>query len=410
MTGYPTISPILPLDVVELVAEILAAEEDIASLKSFSLVCYAFREICKKHIFSSLRLYHDPTRSSPPYQPPKYLLVQGSTPLANCVREIVYFTEMNAVSKRNGGPSILKYFSRVKSFEFVLGDYSDINEWKRMAPSLKSSLYSFIRANTISRLLLFRTENVPVSFFFQLPYLTDLELQYATIAASAPARKSVTPLRLTRFRSHESDSKPLLHARSVNGTPILDLTGLEYFKLGFGYSMEQGDDMDIVKGFLEPSTCLKTLILSGFYRKLDFRGKLKSILTPVNLGTLETLEVYPMLESGDMDPYLNLAHELEKIAGKNVLRTINLEVDVETHSKCTTDHQLWSQLDISLSRQGSFSSLRSVRILVTLSTLGYDYSDLVQKLEVVGRVCFPKLLAKKDMDFTFDVTINEIEL
>ena len=53
---------IFPLDIEEIILDILAAEDD-GALKTCSLVCQAFLPICRKHIFGSIVLNDRPVGS-----------------------------------------------------------------------------------------------------------------------------------------------------------------------------------------------------------------------------------------------------------------------------------------------------------------------------------------------------------
>ena len=347
--------------------------------------------------------------------------------VTNYARELVYITEEPTYRKHRGSPSILKYFNRIRSFTLVFNDYYGSTTGKEISSSLKTSLSRFIRANHLIHLRLYGIKNLPATFFLQVPYLSKLVLEHCTIAEVVHIRKvEAKPPKLRSFSSHNGRLMPLLNAKTANGTSILDLTALEEFSMGFD-DVSTNDGMDLVRGFLKSSTELKSLKLSGklvdaflgltadffhdvlgLYPKLNCLGNLADALTADNLKTLKILHFYPMLETNTIDPYLYLVHELEVISGKNVLQALILEIDVDTDCHCTTDHDTWSKLDCVLSQKGAFPFIRQVRMLITLNRFSLDYVNLVEKLEEVGRVCFPWLRENEDVEFTFEVRIEEI--
>ena len=93
--------------------------------------------------------------------------------------------------------------------------------------------------------------------------------------------------------------------------------------------------------------------------------RLSTTLSPASLKTLKSVTITPLIDWENFDPYANWTHELQQLAGRNVLEVLVIDIDVETNSRCTTDPARWAQLDIVLSR-GGFPYLGCVELKVTV--------------------------------------------
>jgi len=396
-----SVSPPLPLDIIEIIADDIAEDDDTDSLKSCSLVSSAFRDIFRKHLLSTIHL--DLSRGRPK-EPPQCRSKEYPC-VADYVRTLTFTTHERHTSRKRGGGSILRHFHRVQSFIFVYKLSSGNQTWETMPVYLKSSLTSFIRGNAIMELHLYGIRDIPAVFFLQLPHLKYLELYDITVSDFVPSEQHSLfhPLRLKSFRSHFSRTSPLLDSQ------IFDLEGLEEITMAFDdMSNDTFDDMSVGKRFMQASDMLKTITFQGLHPKLDSRGNIADALTSDSLRTLKNLNYYPMLSGVSNDPYHNLTHELERMSGQNVLETILLEIDVETDCRCTIDHVRWSQLDRVLAQQNGFPFLRRVPIKITLAQFMMDYTELKERLLEIGDQCFPSLKQNKVVEFSFEVEIDEI--
>ncbi|KAF8905781.1 hypothetical protein CPB84DRAFT_565177 [Gymnopilus junonius] len=108
------------------------------------------------------------------------------------------------------------------------------------------------------------------------------------------------------------------------------------------------------------------------------------------------------------DPYAHFTRDLEQIAGKNVLEVLKIHISVSTNCTCTTDPAVWSRLDEVLSRPNGFPFLWLVEFSVALLYYSFDYTDLQAELEDIGKNCFPWLWENEDIDFSFEVFIEDV--
>jgi len=187
--------------------------------------------------------------------------------------------------------------------------------------------------------------------------------------------------------------------------PMLDLTGLEKFEFGID---EDPTAMDVVRLVLKLTESLRFLALSGSHPDIDLLRALSSDLNHGSLQTLKTVGLYPMLETQEQDPYLNLITELKQIAGRNIIEEIILRISIETDRRCTTDASRWNQLDRVLSQGGSFPFLRSVEIKVIIHHWYREVAEFQSRLEEIGTSCFPWLRDNQDVQFNFEVTVEDV--
>jgi len=340
-------------------------------------------------------------------------LLDRNPSIAGYVRSLDYVNDFNC--KR--GPPILQRLHRVTSLTFGFRDSQRMlivdhqQEWDKMPSFLKSSLQSFIQSNLIAELSLFNINNLPVTIFTHLPRLTSLRINNVSVA-NAPFSKGSLKAegapKLTSLSVRNSGLGAmirLLNHPPVGVVPILNLTGLENLSIVVD---EDPTIMDAIRSLLKPSETLACLSFSGSYPYLDFLGSFASSLTPGSMKTLKTVKLYPMLESREDDPFLNFAQELEQIAGKSVLETLIVQIDIDTDCRCTTDASQWSQLDHILSQDDCFPLLRRVEFKIIIWHWSRDYGEFQTRLEDIGRECFPWLRNNNDVEFDFEVQVEDV--
>jgi len=397
----------VPLDVIEIIMEILAGNNDVASLKTCSLACRAFSGVCQKHIFSSIELNSTKRPSKQPARRFKRLLDKNPS-IAGYVRSLDYVSHFD--SQR--GPPILQRLHRVNNFTFGFNDYETFMEgkqdWEKIRPSLKSSLATFIQSNSIVELSLLNIKNLPVTILMYFPHLLRLGLQNVSVADIPLPKGFYKPKKAPNLVSiwiRNSSLGPIRKYLQPGVTPILDLTRLEDLSV----VLEDGrTGIDVIKHILMPSENLKSLSFSGAYPDLDFMGNFASVLTSGSLKTLKTVKVFPMLETEETDPYIHFTQELEQIAGKNVLETLLFEIDIETDRRCTTESSRWAQLDLVLSQPNAFPFLRRVELKISIWRWSRPTDEFQARLEEIGGNDFMGIRANKAFGFKFEVIIEDV--
>ena len=256
----------IPLDVVELIMEELAKDEDMEALKSCSLACRHFRSICQQHIFATIELDFSKRPFKNPLAPRFRRLVDRNPSIARYVRSLNY---VELFDSKRGAP-VLRRFSRVHSFTFGFSDRDPLfppqQDWDRISMSLKTCLCSFIHANNIVELYLFNIENFPMSLFLHFPALSFLEIyQVNVVDSSLPvtfAGKEVTP-KLSSLNVRAGSLLTiwdLLGSGLAESSSIIDLSQLEQLTV---CTQEELGAMEIINHILRTTENITTVRLSG---------------------------------------------------------------------------------------------------------------------------------------------------
>ncbi|KAF8954250.1 hypothetical protein BDZ97DRAFT_492293 [Flammula alnicola] len=395
---------IVPLDVIEVIAQELANDKDMASLKACSLVCREFVRICRYHIFFDIRLADSSTylARAPPVRRLKKLLDRNPS-IAGYVRSLDYVSRFNP--KRS--TPVLMHLNRVRSFKFGFTDYNpyggDQQEWEKIPSPLRSSFCSFIQSNNIVKLQLYSISRLPITIFMHFPSLTTLTLGNISVLDSPHTPDFHTPetsmklVVLCVLEDCLGAMRKLLAVRNSAMKPLLDLTGLEEFSI-----MVEKAGMDVIGRVIAPSEKLRSLSISGLSPDLDCRGHIAEYISLRSLQTLKNFALSRMIEEVGDDPYVHLVEELDEIAGKNVLEELILDIGIDTDCMCTTETSRWSSLDRVLSSPGAFPFLRRVDVSVTTWQWVHDYAQLHEKLRDIGSNLFPGL-RNKSIEFSFEV-------
>jgi len=277
--------------------------------------------------------------------------------------------------------------------------------------SLRTSLYFFIKANNIVELCLFNIQNLPMSFLLHFPALSLLDIYQVSVAHAPfpitfPGKRVVPRISSLIIRSGSlSTIWELLGEGRVESGSILDLTELSELSV----SSEDSNAMEVVRHILKTTENIKTVTLSGEYPALNCLGNITSVLTSGSLRTLKTIQLSPLLETANEDPYLDLTKELEAIAGKNVLEQIILDINIETDRTCSTDPTKWAYLDRVLSSTNGFPFLHRVEVEITFwCYCDGDHEEFLGKMWDIGRNKFPWLVSAKQIEFKFDVVVGPV--
>lgn len=402
----------VPLDIVELIMEELAKEEDIETLKTCSLACRHFRPICQRRIFAAISLDFSKRHfRKNPLAPRFRRLVDRNPSIVGYVRSLDY---VDLFDSKRGAP-VLRRFRHIKSFTFGFNDYDPLfppqQDWEKMTISLRTSLHFFIQANNIVELCLFNIQNLPMSFLLHFPALLLLDMFQVAVAHAPfpitfPGKRVVPKISSLIVRTGSlSTVWELLGEGGMESGSILDLTNLSELSV----SSEDSNAMEIVRHILKTTENIKTVSLSGEYPALNCLGNITSVLTSGSLRTLKTIQLSPLLETANEDPYLDLTKELEVIAGKNVLEQIILDINIETDSTCSTDPTKWAYLDNVLSSKDGFPFLHRVEVKITFwCYCEGDHEEFLRKMWDIGRNKFPWLASAKQIEFKFDVIVGPV--
>lgn len=421
-------NPDIPLDVVELIMKELAKDDDMETLQSCSLACRHFRSICQQHIFAAIKLDFSKRPFKNPLASRFRRLVDRNPSIARYVRSLDY---VELFDSKRGAP-VLRRFNHVNSFTFGFNNFDPLfpprQDWDRMSMSLKTSLCCFIHANNIVELHLFNIENLPMSLLLHFPALSLLDIyQVNVVDSSLPVTfpgKEVTPrlssltvragTLLTVWDLLGSESGSIIDLRQLKELSVCTQEELGAMEI-IHYILRTTENIETVRlagtlvSFALPMSSLSSLPFLGHSPALTCLGNIASALSPGSLKTLKLIQFSPMLDSADEDPYLDLTRELEAISGRNVLEEIIIDIDIETDDTCTTDPTKWAQLDDILSMANGFPFLRRVDVKVTSwCYCGLGHKEFLEKMWDIGQNEFSRLVATKQVEFTFDVQVELI--
>ncbi|CAA7269171.1 unnamed protein product [Cyclocybe aegerita] len=403
--------PSIPLDIIELIMEQLANDGDTMStraLKASALACRAFLLICRKHIFSSIRL--DGQEGDWSIHEFKRILERNPA-VARYVRKLHYFNDFS--SKR--GPRILRHLRRVR--ELTIGsvdrmEYSPSRkDWKTFSPPFRQSLRYFIQYNDIVALSLVSISNLPMYILWSFPNLVDLELFNVAVAGETWPKKfkgSERPPELSILRVRHWSIRAMqdiLCAVEGGASQVCDLSGLQdlYLETEDGRG---GRSLDCINSILRSSRSLRTLELT-IYPGLICLETLSQNLTEGSLKTLKKITIGPVIDGPSLDPYLHFTQVLEQISGRNSLEEIIFDIQIDTDRHCTVEPTTWEQIDTVLSGKG-FPSLRRVLIQVTIAWYSPGHHEFHSGVESLGITAFSQLMENKEVDFDFVVKLEEV--
>ncbi|KJA18193.1 hypothetical protein HYPSUDRAFT_965998 [Hypholoma sublateritium FD-334 SS-4] len=396
-----------PLEIIALIVQHLANERDIASLKACACACWDFVDICHHHIFNTIELSDSSANCSKPSRTRRYKkLFQKSPWIANNVRTVKYINDLDF----DGTVPVLRFLRRVHTFSFGFANSDvfagDQYNWNAMLPKLQQSFCYFIQSNNIVNLHLRSILDVPVGIFAHLPYLTDLDLVNVTISQAPPPihfRKPESNICLRSLMVHDSWTaiNSLLKTSHTGICPLVDLRGMEDLVIiDYYYSLEATGNI------LASSDYLASVEIRG--AEIDFLGHIARNINPSSRRRLKKITLVAELQGRD-DPYKHFTHELDQMAGDNVLEEIELQLSIETNDVCNTEVRRWAQLDNVCSQHGAYPYLRRVQISVTTFSCGRDYTALHSTLRAdIGINGFLQLRSNNRVEFSFNVTGKEM--
>ena len=129
------------------------------------------------------------------------------------------------------------------------------------------------------------------------------------------------------------------------------------------------------------------------------------------LGTLTRLEVVLSRSSFDSDPYRGFTAELEKIAGRNILKEIVI-ITYRTPNFVTSFEEEWGYLDEVLGKYGfQWPNLKCVTLIFNPSedAIIPARNEVQAKLREMKNKVFPLLSSNKSLIFNLRIDSAEYE-
>ncbi|KIM43876.1 hypothetical protein M413DRAFT_26156 [Hebeloma cylindrosporum] len=188
-------SPNLPLEVIETVIDTLARDDPgFSSLKTCSLACQCFLELCRKHIFASITIkdgkYSIQNRTA-------LVRLLSSTPeIAYHIRELVWHTITIEDFEDPSLPGILKTITKLQSLS-IGNSFRLDHPWRENC--LRPALLHLLHLPTLLRLSISRIPHFDFADLISCTNLRELSIahmEYVETEQSFPSTLSHTPIQL----------------------------------------------------------------------------------------------------------------------------------------------------------------------------------------------------------------------
>ena len=234
----------LPLDIFLHIIDLLAGgdDKDIKSLQILSQACKSMVPLCRKYLFSSLRLRNelDSERLNSEHV---HDLPSKNPDIACYVRRLNFRVYNPTDHELNSRLDILKERSSLQSIELS----SPGLDWNNLPESIRSSLLSLIQLPTVTQLDIYSFEGFPATALSGCSNLIYLQLGDLELVPQAPEVNQVisrskipTPVSLY-MRTRTSGLDALLNSATLHaGGPIVDLSCLQKASFDVNYAFELG--------------------------------------------------------------------------------------------------------------------------------------------------------------------------
>ena len=363
-------TPVLPLDVVALIIDIVEENNDIKLLKELALVSHSFHQICIKHLFANINL-HDAV--------PNCHLVSSKKGFVQLLKSrphlVTYIRKLTYEASRNNDDHllapILSNFLPTTSRLNCLAINATNFRWDQLDSSLTSAFLHLMSLPTMNHIDLSNIVNFPLSSITSSVNLLRLDIlcltHFVSLVDEDNFFKTVQPEMIPKIREfHTSGSclqtKKLLDVKGQDGQPVFNFMDLRQLSISFVYF----EDKRNIQCLLEKAKLLERLRLSVENGRLSLVGVL-STSTP----TLKVLDLTVSLYQYHygVPPLAGLCEELEAMAGHNTLEALFFEVRVD--ALCALDFvgSNIQKVENVLVKSG-WSALRQVSFKLTVKDRG----------------------------------------
>ena len=251
----------LPLDILLYIIDLLAGGdyENFKSLRILSQACKSMVPLCRKHLFSSLRLKGESNSE-------RFSNLLSKNPdIASYVRSLTYAFYYIPISGHELNIiDMLKQRSHLQSIRLSSLTYLD---WNDFPESIRSSLVSLFQLPTVTFLDIYSFKRFPAMALSGCGNLIDLRLGHLKLAPPEANQvisrsKIPTPVSLNIW-TNTYGLATLLNSASLHaGDPleIVDLSSLQ--KAGF--NVDSRDGLDQVYELIKVTTRLEYFTLTGW--------------------------------------------------------------------------------------------------------------------------------------------------
>ena len=322
-------SPVLPFDVISLIVDIIGETKDKNSLKELSLVSHCFVQICRKHLFATVKLHSAHSQLKLASSKRGFAKLLKSTPdVINYIRELTYeVCDETGSDDHLVSPMILSNFLPTVSRLNYLRITASHRDWNRLDSSMTSAFLHLMHLPTVNHIDLSYIANFPLSSFTLSVNLLRLDLDNALWGGGGyffdenlKSGMAESMPKIREFRTSYSThlTKKLLHAKRQDGQPAFNFMDLRRVSLSFDHP----EDEQNIRYLLQNAKLLEKLRLKVFSEQ-----SIVGILS-LNGCTLKVLHLSVCLHNGGS--LTGLCEELEAMAGHNMLEALSLEIFITT--------------------------------------------------------------------------------
>ena len=417
-----TMSPVLPFDIIALIIDIVAENEDTNLLKELALVSHLFHQICSKHLFATINL-HDADPNYPDLYPSsKNGFVKLLTSRPDVVRYIRKLTYNVRIGSEYDGDGLLTYrndfddrllssilpnFLRTISRLNFLAIYANDVEWSILDSSLISAFLHLMHLPSINHIELSSIQNFPLSSLTSSVNLLRLDICDMKCTDPPPEEEFVVQSemmpKIREFDVSESSlmTMKLLHSKLRDGRPAFNFIDLRRLSTCL-------EDKQIVRYFLQNAKSLDKLHLSvGCGQTLE---GLHDILSP-RARTLKVLDLTGCLLKSSVHehsihiPFVGLCEELEAMAGHNVLESLSFEVYLFTRDAEEFVGSIMQNVEKVLVKPG-WSALKQVSFKVPITDYMLNGEGLSEELQSLPDKYLNHLPKLESVAFSYSVYIT----
>jgi hypothetical protein len=251
---HPTMSPVLPFDIIALIVDIAGENNDTNLLKELALVSHFVHQISSKHLFATVEIL-DTLPEPHPSMERFVKLLESSPNVVKYIRKLTYYdTRINGPPSFDSSLPILPNLLRTISCL----NYLKINvltlDWSLMNSSLTSALLHLMHLPTINHIDLSYIRNFPLSSFTPSVNLHRLDICFLfpfNEDGSFNIFQSGMMPKLREFRTLFSPTMTtkLFHAKGQDGRPAFNFKDLRVLSMPFTQFKE--DDWNIRFFFAE---------------------------------------------------------------------------------------------------------------------------------------------------------------
>ena len=251
---------ILPLDIFLIIVDLLADgdNENIKSLRILSQTCKSMVPLCRKHLFSSLRLRGE--LNSERFSD----LLSKNPDIARYVRNLNYRIYLLHISGHDLNIlNMLKECSSLQSIE--LSSSGKWNSWNTLTESVRSSLVSLIQLPTVTFLHIHTFDGFPATALSGCGNLIDLKLGEINLAppeVNQVISRSKIPAPVSLYIDTDTYGlAALLKSASLDaGNPIIDFSRLQKAE----FEVQSRDDLDQANEVIKVTTRLEYLCIDTY--------------------------------------------------------------------------------------------------------------------------------------------------